>query len=305
MTFSLQILGSGAAMPTPKRYSTAQVLNLLEHFFLIDCGEGTQIQLRRYKIKTGKLNNIFISHIHGDHFLGIFGIISSFNLLGRKQALTIFAPYKLKTLIDSYVNTFDRGLEYEIIFKPLTYDSGLTSIFENEKVQIYSFPLKHRVPTCGFLFKEKQRLPNLKKELIKELNIPIKKLEDIRKGSGFTTNDGDYYSHKQLTIPAPKPRSYAFVSDTAKYEKIIPLIKDTNLLYHEATFAHSDKKRAKQTGHSTAIQAAEIAKQANVNKLVIGHFSTKIKDLTPLLNEAENIFKETYLANDGDVFNIC
>lgn len=304
MTFSLQILGSGAALPTPKRYSTAQVLNVLEQFFLIDCGEGTQIQFRRYKVKTGKLNHIFISHLHGDHFLGIFGIISTFNLLGRKQPLHIFAPYRLKELIDVYVSTLDRGVGYPILFTPLTYDSGLTLLFENKKVSIYSFPLRHRVPTCGFLFKEKEKLPNLKKNLIQTLNVPIKELQKIKEGKSFTTPDGEFYSHEQLTIKPPIPRSFAFVSDTAKFEKIVPLISKVDLLYHEATFSDNDKKRAKETGHSTSKQAAEIAKKAKVKQLIIGHFSTRLKSPKPLLEEAREVFKETYLAEDGEVFNV-
>ncbi len=304
MKFSLQILGSGSSMPMPERFSTAQVLNILERFFLIDCGEGTQIQFKRYKIKKAKINNIFISHLHGDHFLGLFGIISSFSLLGRQQPLTIFAPYKLKEILDAYTNTFDHGLGYEIIFKPHTYDKGKTLLFEDDKVQAYSFTLNHRVPTCGFLFKEKQRLPNLNKDLVRELNIPIKLMQSIKEGNGFTTDDGTTYSHKQLTIPAPAPRSFAFVSDTAKCERIIPIIENVDLLYHEATFSHKDKKRAKQTGHSTAVQAAEIAKKANAKKLIIGHFSTKLKDVNPLLEEARNVFENTYLAKDGELFDI-
>lgn len=304
MTFCLQILGSGAALPTPKRYSTAQVLNVLEQFFLIDCGEGTQIQLRRYKVKIGKLNHIFISHLHGDHFLGIFGIISTFNLLGRKQPLHIFAPYRLKELIDVYVSTLDRGLGYSIVFTPLTYDSGLSLLFESKNISVHSFPLRHRVPTCGFLFKEKERLPNLKKDLIQVLDIPIKKLQKIKEGSGFTTDEGEVYSHKQLTISPPTPRSFAFVSDTAKLEKIVPLIAGVDLLYHEATFSDSDKKRAKETGHSTSKQAAEIAKKAKVKQLIIGHFSTRLKSPKPLLEEAKEVFTETYLAEDGKVFNV-
>lgn len=276
----------------------------MSNFFLIDCGEGTQIQFRRYKIKIGKLNHIFISHLHGDHFLGIFGIISTFNLLGRKHPLHIFAPHRLKELIDVYVSTLDRGLGYPIVFTSLTYDSGLTLLFENKNISVHSFPLRHRVPTCGFLFKEKAKLPNLKKALIQTLNIPIKDLQKIKEGSDFTTEGGEFYSHEQLTISPPVPRSFAFVSDTAKFEKIIPLISNVDLLYHEATFSDTDKKRAKETGHSTSKQAAEIAKKAKVGQLVIGHFSTRLKSPKPLLKEAKEIFTETFLANDGEIFNV-
>ncbi len=210
----------------------------------------------------------------------------------------------MKELIAAYLSTFDRELEYEIIFRPHTYNSGATLIHEDNKVQVYSFPINHRVPTCGFLFKEKQRLPNLNKFLIDELNIPIKELQGIKEGKGFQHSNGQYYTHEQLTELVHKPRSFAFVSDTAKCERIIPIIKNVDLLYHEATFSHSDKKRAKQTGHSTAIQAAEIARDANVKQLIIGHFSTKLKDINPLLDEAKSIFPNTFLAKDGELFDV-
>ncbi|MBI9067506.1 MAG: ribonuclease Z [Salinivirgaceae bacterium] len=303
MTFSLTILGSSAALPTPYRFSTAQVLNVLERFFLIDCGEGTQIQFRRFKIKSSKINHIFISHLHGDHFLGIFGFISSLNLLDRKQALYIHGPFKLKNLIDQYISTFDRGLGYEIIFQPLHYD-GIELIYEDDKVTVESIPLRHRIPTCGFIFKEKERLRNIKGEVIKELKVPIKCLQQIKEGEDYVDDSGKIFPNKNLTTDPPKPRSYAFISDTAKNPQIIEHIKDIDLLYHEATFADEGKKRAKQTGHSTARQAAEIAKLAKAKQLILGHFSNRYKSLEPLLIEAKEEFSNTDLAIDGKVFNI-
>lgn len=290
-------------MPTPERFSTAQVLNVLERFFLIDCGEGTQIQFRKYKIKTGKLNHILISHLHGDHFLGIFGIISTFSLLDRKHPLHIYGPYKLKELIDSFIATMDKGIGYEIVFHPLKYD-GLDLLFEDDKLELYSFPLRHRIPTCGFLFKEKPRLRSLRKDMLEALNIPIKLLHGIREGNDYTDEDGTFYLNKQLTYEAASPRSYAFVSDTAKKEGIVEFIKDIDLLYHEATYAEEGRKRAKDTGHSTAKQAAEIAKKANVKQLVLGHFSNRYKKLDKLLEEARSVFSESYLAIDGTEFNV-
>ncbi len=304
MDFSLRILGSSSALPTPERFSTAQVLNVLERFFLIDCGEGTQIQFRRFKVKTGKLNHIFISHLHGDHFLGIFGIISTFNLLDRKHPLNIYGPYKLKGLIDTFLATFDHTLGYEIKYHALHYDDGLTLLFEDDKLTVESFPLRHRVPTCGFLFKEKPRLRSLRKDMITHLNIPIKELHGIREGNSFTDIEGTFYSNEQLTLKPPKARSYAFVSDTAKLEKIVPLISGIDLLYHESTFADEGKKRAKQTGHTTARQAAEIALKANVGKLLLGHFSNRYKNLNILLNEAREVFPHSYLATDGKEFSV-
>lgn len=303
MIFSVTILGCSSALPTPSRFSTAQALNVLERFFLIDCGEGTQIQLQRYKIKTSRINHIFISHLHGDHFLGLYGLILSMSLLSRKLPLHIYGPFKLKYLIDNFLETMDHGIDYEIIFHPLHYN-GKEIIFEDDKVIVESFPLRHRVPTCGFLFREKQRMRNLKGSVIKEINIPIKKLNAIKNGADYIDDDGVTYLNQHLTTDPPKPRSYAFVSDTAKNPTIIPIIKKVDLLYHEATYADDGKKRAKETGHSTARQAAEIAKKAEVKKLVLGHFSNRYKKLDVLQNEARQEFKNTELATDGKVFNI-
>ena len=303
MTFSVTILGSSSATPTPSRYSTAQALNVLERFFLIDCGEGTQIQLRRFKIKTARINHVFISHLHGDHFLGIFGLISSMNLLNRKLPLHIYGPFKLKALIDLFLSSMDKGIDYELIFHAHHYD-GKQIIFEDDKVIVESFPLRHRVPTCGFLFREKPRLRNLDGNAIKELNIPIKSLQSIKEGADYQNTDGTIIPNRQLTTDPPKLRAYAFVSDTAKNPTIIPIIKDVDLLYHEATYADEGKKRAKETGHSTAREAAEIAKKANVKKLVLGHFSNRYKQLDQLLMEAKEEFEATELAIDGKVFEI-
>ena len=303
MTFSVTILGSSSALPTPSRFSTAQALNVLERFFLIDCGEGTQIQLRKFKIKTSRINHIFISHIHGDHFLGIFGLIMTMNLLDRKMPLNIYGPFKLKALIDAFLLTTHQGVNYEIIFHPLHYN-GKELIFEDDKVIVESFPLRHRVPTCGFLFREKPRLRNIKGDVIKELKIPIKKLQSIKEGADYIDEEGSIFPNSQITKSPPPTRSYAFVSDTAKKLTIIPIIKNVDLLYHEATYADEGKKRAKETGHSTASQAAEIANKAEVKKLIIGHFSNRYKKLDILLNEAKEKFKNTYLAEDGKVFDI-
>lgn len=303
MTFSVTILGSSSALPTPSRFSTAQVLNILERFFLIDCGEGTQIQIHRYKIRSSRINHVFISHLHGDHFLGIFGLISSMNLLGRKHPLNIHGPFKLKALIDSFIATMDKGINFEINFQPLHYN-GLETIYEDDKLTVSSFPLRHRVPTCGFLFKEKPRLKNLKGDIIKELRIPIKDLQAIKEGADFTDEHGKTYANSHLTTPSAAQRAYAFVSDTAKNPTIIPYIQNIDMLYHEATYADEGKKRAKATGHTTARQAAEIANKAQVKKLILGHFSNRYKDLTVLQKEAQEEFTNVELATDGRVFNI-
>lgn len=303
MVFSLTILGSSSALPAPNRFSTAQVLNVLERFFLIDCGEGTQIQLRRFKIKFTRINHVFISHLHGDHFLGIFGLISSLNLNDRKEPLHIYGPDRLKDLIDAYITTMDHGLGYEIVYHPLSFNRT-ELIYEDDKLTVESFPLRHRVPTCGFLFREKPRLRNLNGLRIKELKIPIKDLQAIKEGSDYTDETGTVHKNEELTLTPIRPRSYAFVSDTAKFPGIVPIINCVDLLYHEATFSDEGKKRARQTGHSTASQAAEIAKQANVGKLLLGHFSHRYKSLEDLLSEAQSIFQNTEICNDGMEFKV-
>lgn len=303
MTFSLTILGSSSALPTPNRFSTAQVLNILERFFLIDCGEGTQIQLRRFKIKFSRINHVFISHLHGDHFLGIYGFISSQNLLGRKNPLHIYGSQKLKELIDQFIGTLDRGIAYELVFHPLSY-AEVNTIFEDEKLTIKSIPLRHRIPTCGFLFEEKPRLRNLKGGAIRELNIPVKQLQAIKEGADYTDEQGTVFKNETLTNDPKPPRSYAFISDTAKKPSIIPIINGVDLLYHEATFSDEGKKRAKETGHTTSRQAGKIAREAKVKKLIIGHFSHRYKSLDELLAQAQEVFPNTEIVHDGAIFEL-
>ncbi len=303
MIFSLKILGSSSATPVPDRFSTAQVLNVLERFFLFDCGEGTQIQLRRFHIRTGKLNHVFISHLHGDHFLGIFGLISTLNMSGRKQPLHIYGPYKLQGLIQAYVDTMDHGLDYPLEFYPHNYN-GKQPVFSDDKIMVESFPLRHRVPTCGFVVREKARLLNLRREMLDYYQIPIKAMPLLRQGMDYCTPEGNIISNNLITKPGASLRSYAFVSDTLKSNTIVPYIEGVDLLYHEATYADEGRLRAKQTGHSTARQAAEIALAAGVKKLIIGHFSNRYANLEPLLNEAREVFPETYLATDGSQFDI-
>jgi ribonuclease Z len=297
MNFELTILGSGSALPTSRRYPTAQALNVLERFFLIDCGEGTQLQLRNAKIKFVQINHIFISHLHGDHVFGLFGLLSTYNLLGRKTDLYIYGHSDLEKIIGFYRQQFSEEMQYSIKVVPIGSRS-FQLIFEDKVCEVYSFPLKHRVPCWGYLFKEKQREPNIKKELIDIYNIGIKDILTIKKGNDFITSDGTIIPNAELIVPSAKPRSYAFCSDTAFYERIAKWIEGTDVLYHEATFADSERKIAKQTGHSTAFQAATIAKKACVKQLVLGHFSNRYKELDTLLNEARAVFPNTILAGD-------
>jgi len=303
MTFSVTILGSNSALPTTKRYPTAQVLNVSERFFLIDCGEGTQLQLRSNKIKFSRINNIFISHLHGDHVFGLIGLISTFGLLGRTNDLHIYAHSDLEKILQPQIDYFCNDLRFELVFHHLNPREP-ELIFEDKNLEVTSFPLKHRVPTCGFLFREKQKQPNIIKEAISEFNLGIADIVKIKKGEPFYDGSGNPVDPDKLIIPPPVPRSYAFCSDTGYNPAMIPVIKDVNLLYHESTFADEHIDLAKKTTHSTARQAATIAKEANAGKLILGHFSSRYDDLSILEKEAREVFQETYLVNDGDVWKI-
>lgn len=298
MSMILTILGSSSALPTSTRNLTAHVLNVDERFFLIDCGEGTQLQLRKYKAKLGRLNHIFISHLHGDHVFGLPGLISTFNLLGRTQALHIYAHPDLKKILSQFLQYFIVKAEFEIIYHSLN-PIAFEQIYEDSKITVSSFPLKHRVSTCGFLFKEKERLRNIRKDVIDYYQIPVRDIVQIKRGEDYITSEGLLIPNEKLTIQSHPPKSYAYCSDTAYLEDIIPYITDTDLLYHESTYAEEDTVRAKETLHSTSIDAATIAQKANAKKLVIGHFSARYKDETQLVEQARRIFPNTFPAEEG------
>ncbi len=303
MTFSVTILGSNSALPTTKRYPTAQVLNVSERFFLIDCGEGTQLQLRHNHIKFSKINNILISHLHGDHVFGLIGFISTLGLLGRKNDLHIYANKDLELLLTPQINYFCHDIPFDIVYHHLN-SKKVENIYEDNRVEIHSFPLKHRIPTCGFLFREKPKEPNIRKDAIKKYSLSISDIVRIKKGDDYYGNDDKIIDSAELLHPSPTQRSYAFCSDTKYNPKIIPVIHGVDLLYHEATFADEHEKLAKKTTHSTARQAAMIAKEAGVKKLLLGHFSSRYTDLTILEKEAKEVFQNTTLVNDGDVWDV-
>ena len=299
MTFELTILGSSSAVPTSKRNLTAHVLNVHERFFLIDCGEGTQLQLRRNKIRFGKIDHIFISHLHGDHIFGLFGLISTFNLLERDKDLHIYAHRELENILNRHIEYFERTISFKIVYHHLNTKINKV-IYEDEKVKVETIPLKHRVPTCGFKFTEQPYLRNLKKDIVDVYKIPISKIQGIREGEDFINEEGECIRNSKLTLPPYKVRSYAYCTDTAYSEKIIPIIKDVDLLFHEATFGKNMKREAKSTQHSTTEDAANIAKKANAKKLIIGHFSARYKDVSLLLTEAKEVFENTFSAEDGE-----
>jgi ribonuclease Z len=303
VNFELTILGSSSAVPTSKRNLTAHVLNVHERFFLIDCGEGTQLQLRKNKIRFGKINHIFISHLHGDHIFGLFGLLSTFNLLHRETDLHIYAHPELENILNRHIEYFERTMSYKIIYHHLNPKLN-EIIYDDGKLIVETIPLKHRVPTCGFLFREALHLRNLKKNVVNAFNIPIRKIRSVQEGADFINDEGDVIENSRLTFSPYKSRSYAYCTDTAYSEKIVPLIKRVDLLFHESTLAKNLKKQAKQTFHSTTIDAANIAQKAEVGKLIIGHFSARYKDVAPLVKEAQEIFLNTVSAEDGEKHSI-
>lgn len=303
MTFSVTVLGSGSALPTSIRFPSAHVLNAHERLFLIDCAEGTQIQLRRFHIKISKINHIFISHLHGDHTLGLFGLISTYNLMGRESDLHIYAHKELEKNLLYNINFFIDKLNFKIVFHPLVHNKHKV-IYDDGKIVVESLPLKHRIPSTGFIFREKQGFPNIRKELIEKYSLSLAEISAIKNGSDLTIADGQIIPNSELTYYSSEPRSYAYCSDTMYNEKLIAMIKDVDLLYHEATFAHSDEKLAKQTGHSTSAQAATIALKSGAKKLLIGHFSSRYKSIEPLLNDAKAIFGNSIAVEDGQVFEV-
>ncbi len=303
MTFEVTILGSSSALPTSQRFPAAHVLNVHERLFLIDCGEGTQIQLRRYRLKLSRLHHIFISHLHGDHTLGLVGLISTLNLLGRKQPLTIHAHQELQPILEQNIKFFVNELQFKLIFQALDKKKNKT-IYEDENITVEAVQLKHRIPSTGFIFREKPKLPNIKKHLIERYSIPLADIVKIKHGADYTTSTGMTIPNSELTYIASKPRSYAYCSDTKYFEKLADLVKNVDLLYHEATFGNDNEKMARTTGHSTATQAATIAREAGAKQLIIGHFSSRYKDADVLVNEARQIFTETYAAEDGITFSV-
>lgn len=303
MSLSLTILGSNSALPTSDRYPTAQILRVSERFFLIDCGEGTQMQLRRNKVNFSKINHVFLSHLHGDHVFGLMGLISTFGLLGRRKALYIHAHSDLKQLLQPHLEYFCTDLPYRIVFNDLSYDGPMV-IYEDKKVVVQSFPLSHRVPTCGFMFTEKAKQPNVRKDAIEKYQLSVPEIVAIKNGQVFIGVNGEPVSEEELLIPSAKPLSYAFCSDTRYFRRIIPIVKGVNLLYHEATFLHELKDLAKRTGHTTAKQAATIARDAEVGTLLLGHFSSRYRDKQAFKSEAQEIFANTILVSDNQVFEI-
>ncbi len=301
--FELLILGSSSAAPTSQRNPSAQLLNVAERFFLIDCGEATQIQLRKYKTKFQKIDHILISHLHGDHFLGLPGLLSSMHLLGRKQELNIYCPAELKEIIDKINAVSETRLNYTITWH-FTKNKGLNLLFEDDKVQGYSFPLKHRIFCTGFLFKEKSLPRKIDKFKLEKNKVSTADIHKLRKGEDVINAEGKKIKNKELTINPSEPRSFAYCSDTIFDTDLVKFINEVDLLYHESTFLNDKEKRASETFHSTAEQAAKIAKLAKVKLLLLGHYSARYPDIEDFSKEASPFFDNLMLAIEGKKIEI-
>jgi len=299
----LTILGCYSATPRALTNPTSQVLEIRNKMFLIDCGEGTQVQLRKRKIKFSRISHIFISHLHGDHFFGLPGLVSTFRLLGREKELHIYGPKGIKEAIILLLKLGDSWTNYPLYFHELTA-KGSERIFEDEKVQVSTIPLKHRIYTNGFLFEEKPAQRTLNINAVKKYGIDKSAFNNIKSGKDITAPNGDTIKNGVLTFDPPKTKSYAFCSDTVYNEAIVPIINGADMLYHESTFLDTEEHLCQKTKHTTAKQAATIAKMAQVKLLVLGHYSTRYKTLEAFGIEAKSVFDAVELAEDGKVFEV-
>lgn len=303
MDFSVTVLGIGSAVPSNKRHSSAHVINIHGRLLLFDCGEGTQLQLRRYKFNISKISAICITHLHGDHFFGLPGLLSTMQMLGKTTPLFIFAPPLLKEILEVTFQTSLTDFSFPVSFFPI--EEGYTGIIcENTEYTLTTFPLRHSIPTSGFLIREAKRQLRIKKDFILDYSPDIPSIKAIKEGADYITDEGKIISNASITIKPTEPRSYAYCSDTAYEEKIIPHIAGCDLLYHESTFTNVKSMSAEAKLHSTAAQAAQIARIANVRKLLLGHFGGEYPDSEPFTDEARAVFENSIAASEGMCINI-
>lgn len=294
----ITILGSGSAKPTPHRHHAAHVLNVCEQLFLIDCGEGTQYQLQLFGISPLRINHIFISHLHGDHTLGLPGLIFTMAMMGRQTPLWLYGPARVGEMIHSMMQFYDSDFEYQLHFTAVDTTQN-SVIFENKVVSVESIPLRHRVPTTGYLFRQKPPLLNIRKEAIQEYGLNLSQIVAAKNGDPIMTDSGELIENHRLTLPQVQTSSFAYCSDTTPSGRVAEIVRGVTLLYHEATFAHELRSIAHTTGHTTATQAGRLAAKAHVGQLVIGHFSSRYTDLETLLAQSQAEFPNTILATDG------
>jgi ribonuclease Z len=303
VSFEVTILGSGAAVPTLRRNPTSQYLVCNDRHILIDCGEGTQMQMRKFGIKFQRINHILISHLHGDHFFGLVGLLSTMHLMGRDKGVTIYGPPELELIIRTQLEIGGGKLNFDLVFVSINGDESKL-LFHDKLIEIHTFPLKHRVPTNGFLIKEKLKERQLLSDAIKGAGLKLEYLPRLKKGEDVIDENGNLFSFDEFTAPPKPSHSYAYCSDTTYWETIIPFIENATVLYHEATFTEKDKERAKATFHSTASQAARIAAKANVYKLLLGHLSARYDSTDVHLSEAKVIFNNATVVEDGEKYII-
>jgi ribonuclease Z len=294
----IKILGCGSALPFGNRYPSAQIIKNREHYLLIDCGEGTQLRIREAKISFNRITHIFITHLHGDHFFGLPGLLSSFHLLGRIKDVKLYGPKGLMEILELQFKLSGTTLRYQIVFTEISGTSKKL-IMEDSSIEVYSFPLNHRIRCHGYFFQEKKKPATLLVDKIKEYSIPDFLRNNIKGGADFEMKNGRVIPHKELTTPAPKPISFAYCSDNRIKEKLKGLLQGVDYLYHETTFMETEKDRAKKTYHSTASEAAMLAKDLGVKKLIIGHYSARYQNLKPLLQECLEVFEHTVLGYEG------
>lgn len=304
MIFSVTILGCNGAVPQLDKYPSCQFFRLEDYCCLIDCGEGAQFQMLKLKIPKHKIDQIFISHLHGDHVFGLIGLITSFHLAGRIKPLEIFAPEGIEEFIYAQLRVNGKhGMSYELKFNVVDTNAS-TLIFENNKLEVFSIPLKHRVPTSGYLFKEKTRMPNIDKDKLIQFSIDREQILMLKQGHSVQNKFGVNISPEDVLKKPFLKRSYAYCSDTAFNQEIIPIINEVSLLYHEATFIDQDAELADKTQHSTAKQAALIAKRAKTSMLILGHFSSRYGNTAVIINEAKEVFENTIAGNEGMVIDV-
>lgn len=302
--FRVHILGCGSALPTLRHMSSMQVVECRGKLFMVDCGEGAQVQLRRSGLSFEKLGHIFITHLHGDHCFGLIGIISTFGLLGRLATLHIHAPEELRPMLEAQLDMFfNYDIGYQVEFHGVDTKKQQV-IYEDRSLTVETIPLNHRMPCAGYLFREKPSLPHIRREMIDTYNIPVSQINNIKAGQGYTLTDGTVVPHEKLVTPADAPRSYAYCSDTRYMPELHKIVKGVSTLYHESTYAQDKKDGAEKYYHSTAQQAAMVARDAQVGKLLLGHYSARYNDETILLKEAQEVFQNTYLTDEMKVFDV-
>lgn len=301
--FKVHILGCGSALPTLQHNASSQIVELREKLFMIDCGEGTQIQLRRSRIHFSKIIAVFISHLHGDHCFGLPGMISTFGMTGRTAPLHIYAPAAFEPILDQTLSFFCQGLEFKVVFHAVDTTQNKV-VYEDRSLTVETIPLQHRIDCCGYLFREKPILPHIRRDMIDFYKIPISQINNIKAGADWVTAEGEVIANSRLTTPAEPARSYAYCSDTRYIKTLHELVKGVSTLYHESTYSAEDAERARLYWHSTSQDAARVARDASVGKLLLGHFSARYNNESQLLEEAKAIFPNSYLTREGAIFDI-